>query len=80
MIKKITGVKVLKLELSTTPLPNVLYGLDHNTRQQLMDLNMRILSWYHNKEGIDANTSVYKKWDKVTELLGGYTCYVRDSN
>jgi hypothetical protein len=31
---------------------------------------MSIISWYHTHNDIDANTSIYKKWNKISELLG----------
>jgi hypothetical protein len=61
---------VKELEFITTPLVNLTNKLDKKYRQNFQDLHLSIIMWYHKAEGIDANTSIYKKWDKVSELLG----------
>lgn len=29
----------------------------------------KIISWYHKFDDIDANSSIYKKWNKLSEIL-----------
>jgi hypothetical protein len=55
---------VRKLELESTPINNrMLFG-------NIFDSYMAVISWYHTRNDIDANSSIYKKWNKITELLG----------
>jgi len=39
-------------------------------REIVTELLLELIGWTHRHEGIDANTSIYKRWDKVSELLG----------
>jgi ABC-type glycerol-3-phosphate transport system substrate-binding protein len=65
MITPITDiVLVRKLELETTPINNFRIFDD------VFDSYMSVISWYHNRNDIDANSSIYKKWNKISELLG----------
>ena len=63
MIEWIEDKKLVKeLEYNTIPIVNIYTNF--------FKLYHGIISWYHNIEGIDANTSIYKKWNKISELLG----------
>lgn len=62
MLIKITDKSVVdKLENTTQPIPEIYstYFKEYN----------KIMQWYHFQTDIDANTSIYKKWKKVSELL-----------
>ena len=75
MLKKLKNKKFVKsLEISTTPIVNLIGSIPQEDRQKFYDILMKLHMWYHRKD-IDANASIYKKWDKISELLGTKPIY-----
>jgi hypothetical protein len=57
--------EVKKLELNTTPLQNIT-EINRIYFKEYMD----VISWYLNHDDIDADSSIYKKWEKLEKQLG----------
>jgi len=71
MMKPIEDKKIIKeLEKTSVPIINILSPGKKRERQKRFDAYMAVISWYHVRDDIDANSSIYKKWKKVTEQLG----------
>jgi hypothetical protein len=65
-LKQITDKQLIKqFELDSIPFNNLkLMRTNH-----IFNIYMPIISWFNNHEGFTANTSIYKKWEKISELL-----------
>jgi len=69
MIKEITDKTIVdELEHESTPIINLTMNKDY--RQESFEVYQSILGWYRHHEDINANSSIYKKWTKISELLG----------